>query len=48
MTLKRMIILLKEYLKSENRDNLNKKNNHVPMLYYLNIYFNQFQMILLN
>ena len=48
MTLKRMIKLLKEYLKSENRDNLYKKNNHVPMLYYLNIHLNQFQMILLN
>ena len=30
MILKRMIKLLKEYLKSENRDNLYKKNNHVP------------------
>ena len=30
MTLKRMIELLKEYLKSANCDNLYKKNNHVP------------------
>ena len=30
MTLKRMIKLLKGYLKSKNRDNLYKKNNHVP------------------
>ena len=30
MTLKRMIKLLKEYLKRQNRDNLYKKTNHVP------------------
>ena len=30
MTLKRMIKLLEEYLKNTNRDNLYRKNNHVP------------------
>ena len=30
MILKRMIKLSRKYLKRENRDNLYKKNNHVP------------------
>ena len=48
MTLKRMIKLLEEYLKNPNRDNLYKKNNHVPDAILLNIHLNQFQIILLN